>query len=73
LLDLAKRQNAAPLNGTEPVEGPVNLLVSAHYLFSASWSKPKCARSGGWKTSRPDLDNIVKLYKGRLHRHRVAR
>ena len=48
--------------GRAPIEGPVELVVEASYLPPASWSEKKRA-AVRWKTSRPDLDNIVKLAK----------
>lgn len=50
-----------------PFEGPISLEVVAYYLYPSSWSQPKRSRSGGWKTSRPDCDNIIKLVKDSMN------
>jgi len=50
------------MNGRAPLEGPIWLSVEAYYQVPKSWSK-KQADVARWKTSRPDLDNIVKLIK----------
>ena len=46
-----------------PSENPVALSVDAYFSIPKSWSKKKKALAADcmiWKTSRPDLDNIVK-------------
>ena len=48
-------------------EGPVMLTVSAAYVHPASWSAKKKAATY-WKTTKPDIDNIVKLVKDALNR-----
>lgn len=51
------------MRGRPPIKGAVRLSVVAFYSYPASWSKKQRERSGGWKTTKPDTDNIVKLYK----------
>jgi Holliday junction resolvase RusA-like endonuclease len=48
-------------------ELPIFLELETVWAWPDSWSKKKRERSGGWKTSRPDLDNIVKVYKDALN------
>lgn len=45
-----------------PLEGPVSVSVRAVFPVPASWSKAKRDRAF-WKTSKPDLDNLIKLIK----------
>jgi Holliday junction resolvase RusA-like endonuclease len=45
-----------------PIEGPVELSVSAIYL------RPKSQKNARWKTSRPDADNLSKLLKDALNK-----
>jgi Holliday junction resolvase RusA-like endonuclease len=52
-------QNA--MHGAPPIEGPVELSISAFYM------RPKSKRGAVWKTSRPDADNISKLIKDALN------
>lgn len=54
--------------GDRPLtEEPIALTLETVWEWPASWSKKKRERSRGWKTSRPDLDNIVKIYKDALN------
>lgn len=53
--------------GRPPLEGPLELRVYALYAQPASWSKQK-KEALYWKTSKPDLDNIVKLVKDALNK-----
>jgi Holliday junction resolvase RusA-like endonuclease len=48
--------------GRAPMEGPIELTLSATYLKPASWSKKRIAETV-WKTSKPDGDNLQKLIK----------
>lgn len=50
------------MDGKPPMEGPIWLSVEAFYVVPRSWSKKRAAEAK-WKTSKPDLDNIVKLIK----------
>ena len=62
------RTIAAPLFPA-PIEGPVQLVVTAIFAPPASWSKRKRAELiGGYHTSRPDADNIAKAVKDGLNR-----
>lgn len=47
--------------GAAPIEGAIELSISAVYL------RPKARRHDVWKTSRPDADNISKLIKDALN------
>jgi Holliday junction resolvase RusA-like endonuclease len=49
-----------------PFDGPVILDVEANFEVPASWSKARKA-AATWHTSRPDLDNIVKLVTDALN------
>lgn len=52
--------------GVKILEGAVYLQVDAHYVVPRSWPKKK-AGAARWKTSKPDVDNIVKLVKDALN------
>lgn len=45
-----------------PFDGPVCVSLRATFPVPQSWSKTKRDRAF-WKTSKPDLDNLVKLTK----------
>ena len=47
-----------------PLEGPVWLTVEATFAYPKAFSRKQ---RGHWKTSKPDLDNIVKLVKDALN------
>ena len=64
LIALAYRQ-AEP--GLPPHDGAVFLTVTATFLTPQSWSKKRKADPGA-KTSKPDLDNILKSVKDGLNR-----
>jgi len=52
--------------GREPMDGPVELVVSARMRIPASWSRKRQQAAGTGAivpTARPDLDNIVKAIK----------
>lgn len=51
------------MGASPPIEGPVELSISAIYLRP----KSKLRRMDLWKTSRPDADNISKLIKDALN------
>jgi Holliday junction resolvase RusA-like endonuclease len=56
------------MDGTGPITGPIELSVMAVYQWPKSWSKRKRSLPGaGWKTSRPDGDNLTKLVKDALN------
>ena len=57
---------SAAMRGARPFEGPVRLTVTAAYPWPKSWSARKRAAQG-WKTSRPDVDNLVKLIADSLN------
>lgn len=49
------------MQGAAPMEGPIELSISAYYL------RPKSKPRAVWKTSRPDADNLSKLLKDALN------
>lgn len=56
--------------GATPIEGPVSINVAISVHVPASWSKRKTldALAGAtWPTSKPDLDNCVKLIADALN------
>lgn len=53
-------------NKLAPFTGAVSLHVVFNYIRPASWSKKKIADTR-WKTSRPDIDNLVKLIMDSLN------
>jgi Holliday junction resolvase RusA-like endonuclease len=55
------------MEGRAPLEGPLEMEVVAEYLRPKSWSRERAATTK-WKTSKPDLDNIVKLTKDALQK-----
>lgn len=51
----------------KPTESPVAVYIRAEYNMPASWPKRKRLLhllTAGWKTSKPDLDNIIKALDG---------
>lgn len=55
------------MRGKKPLDGPVELVVVAVYEWPKSWSIKRRAQSAGWKTSKPDADNIGKLISDSLN------
>lgn len=56
------------MNGTGPLEGPIELSVLAVYAWPKSLSSKKRAQPGAeWKTSRADLDNVEKIVMDALN------
>jgi Holliday junction resolvase RusA-like endonuclease len=51
---------------TTPLSGPVKLTIVAMHIRPTSW--PKRRQKELWKTSKPDLDNVIKLIKDGLNR-----
>ena len=52
------------MNGTPPLEGPLEATVEAHFPVPASWSKSKRAAAllGVTRpTTKPDVDNLLKI------------
>lgn len=49
-----------------PMEGPLSLTVLASFSVPKSWSR-KRREEAAWHTSRPDLDNLVKLVTDALN------
>jgi len=47
--------------GNAPLEGPLRINLCATYLHPQSWSEKKKAKTF-WKQSKPDADNIYKLF-----------
>lgn len=53
---------AATMNGRPPLEGPLEVIVAAFWLYPKSMSKKRRGQYGShFYTSRPDADNIIKL------------
>lgn len=58
------------MKGLKLFDGPLSVDITALYALPASWSKKKLKEvfaSGEWKTSKSDLDNIVKLLADALN------
>lgn len=53
--------------GARVMSAPVSLTVSATFTHPGSWSAKK-KQETHWKTSKPDLDNIVKAVKDALNK-----
>lgn len=48
----------------KPLEGPIELSIVAYHSYPKSWSKKRVKEvkeAGGWKITKPDLDNIEKF------------
>jgi Holliday junction resolvase RusA-like endonuclease len=54
------------MGGMKPLEGPLWLSVIAYFPYPKGWSKKQC-RGIMYKTSKPDIDNMVKLVKDSLN------
>jgi len=50
------------MGGNPPIKGPIQLMIRADYLIPKSWSKKKRSQAQ-WKESKPDADNIAKIFK----------
>lgn len=62
------RDNAfTAMNGRPPMDVPCELRLVAFYPFPKSWSAKKRAACAGWKATKPDLDNIVKIVKDAMN------
>lgn len=56
------------MQGAVPLEGPIELSVSAYYLRPKSHTAKRATAPGSeWKASKPDADNISKLLKDALN------
>lgn len=57
--------------GAKPIDGPLCLMVAFYSAVPKSWSKKRRAEAlsngGICKTSRPDLDNLVKAVQDGLN------
>lgn len=51
---------ATAMEGREPFSGPVEMIARFSYSRPKSWSKKK-ADATRWKSSKPDVDNLVKI------------
>lgn len=51
-----------------PHDGPVEMTINAFFPIPKSWPKAK-RKASRFHTTRPDLDNIVKLVKDALNGH----
>jgi Holliday junction resolvase RusA-like endonuclease len=61
---------AAAMAGRPPLEGPLKFQLTAHMPIPVSWSaKKRQAAMDSWQrpTSKPDLDNIIKLVKDAIN------
>lgn len=57
-----KQIGAAAMDGRPPLEGPLEVHVSAFWLYPKSMSKKRRGTYGShFHTSRPDGDNLAKL------------
>ena len=57
---------AVAMGSSPPMDGPVELTLCAEYLAPKSWPK-KRRDATEWKSSSPDLDNIIKIAKDALN------
>ncbi len=48
--------------GAAPMDGPLALAIRAVYLVPESWPKKRKA-AANWKASKPDADNLAKIFK----------
>jgi Holliday junction resolvase RusA-like endonuclease len=48
--------------GAAPLDGPLALAIRAVYLVPESWSNKRKA-AAVWKSSKPDADNLAKIFK----------
>ncbi len=55
-----KAQRAADGEPLLPLEGPVRLVTK--WIWPCRQNDGEC-RDGEWKTTRPDTDNLIKLFK----------
>lgn len=56
------RDNLAKYRPEAPLEGPIELGVSWNYM--ATEEHP----AGTWKTTKPDTDNLIKIFKDEMTR-----
>lgn len=61
-----KHFGAEAMRGRALMDGPLEMNITAIYPRAKSWSKKK-RETMVWKTSRSDLDNIVKLVADSLN------
>lgn len=52
--------------GAEPMDGPLELSIRAIYLVPESWPAKRKA-AARWKSSKPDADNITKIFKDAMN------
>jgi Holliday junction resolvase RusA-like endonuclease len=65
---LVKDLGARAFGNHVPLQGPVEMTLTAIFLMPASWSiKRRMAPASKWKTSRPDADNLAKIVKDALN------
>lgn len=56
------------MQAAAPMEGAIELSVSAYYLRPKSHTRKRAEAAGAiWKTSKPDADNLSKLVKDALN------
>lgn len=51
------------MSGRPPIEGPIRVVIAAHFPVPASWSMKKRAAAllGAIRPGRPDWDNLAKM------------
>jgi len=52
--------------GSPPLEGPIELQLCMIYVRPNTWSKKKKAATF-WKSSKPDSDNLAKIFKDAMN------
>jgi Holliday junction resolvase RusA-like endonuclease len=55
------------MEGQPPIKGPLQVIIRADYLVPKSWSR-KRRMAAEWKESKPDADNIAKIFKDAMNR-----
>lgn len=50
------------LNGTDPMSGPVQVMIIAEFACPKSQHRKRTPRERRWKDNGPDVDNLAKFY-----------
>jgi Holliday junction resolvase RusA-like endonuclease len=58
---------AAEHAGARPLEGPVSMTVTAMFAMPKGRFRKRAPRPAEWKTTKPDLDNLLKSVKDALN------
>jgi Holliday junction resolvase RusA-like endonuclease len=67
-MGLVKLAAHTAMQGRPVLEGALKATIIATYSIPASWSKKKRAEiASRWKTSRSDIDNLVKILADSLN------